>query len=149
MASFVRPTRPVDPPQTFLSALQQKYAPPESSAEQKKAEAQRPIKFSGKVAEEVGFEKIRRQQAQLHELQYVILDSTRVAAAYPEGGDDREKGQWIGQVCPKIKELDLSRNLLEHFDPVVEICVELPLLKSLRVKYALSALSLRPVVFGD
>ncbi|KAK4193513.1 HotDog domain-containing protein [Podospora australis] len=132
VASFVRPTRSVDPPQTFLSALQHKYAP-EPLADQK-PETQRPIKFSGKVAEEVGFEKIRRQQAQLHELQYVILDSTRLAAAYPDG-EDQEKGQRIGQVCPKIKELDLSRNLLEHFDPVVEICAELPLLKSLRVNW--------------
>ncbi|KAK4672516.1 hypothetical protein QC763_103710 [Podospora pseudopauciseta] len=131
-ASFVRPTRPVDPPRTFLSALQYKYAPPEE--QQKPGQpAPRPIVFSGKVAEEVGFEKIRRQQAQLGELLYVILDSTKVATAYSD--DEKAKGQQIGQVCPKIRELDLSRNLLEHFDPVVDICAELLLLKSLKVNW--------------
>ncbi|KAK4194648.1 HotDog domain-containing protein [Triangularia verruculosa] len=131
-ASFVRPTRPADPPQTFLSALQYKYAPPEDQ-QQSGRPAPRPIVFSGKVAEEVGFEKVRRQQAQLGELQYVILDSTKLATAY--SGDEKTKGQQVGQVCPKIRELDLSRNLLEHFDPVVEICTELPLLRSLKVNW--------------
>ncbi|KAK0747987.1 hypothetical protein B0T21DRAFT_343701 [Apiosordaria backusii] len=131
-ASFVRPTRPADPPQTFLSALQCKYAPPEDH-QQSGQPAPRPIFFSGKLAEEVGFEKIRRQQAQLGELQYVILDSTKVATAYSD--DEKAKGQQIGQVCPKIRELDLSRNLLEHFDPVVEVCAELPLLRSLKVNW--------------
>ena len=111
--------------------MQKKYAPDPST--QPAPGTQAPIRFSGKVAEEVGFEKVRRQQAQLEELQYVILDSARVARTYPEG-EAEEKGQTIGQVCPKIKELDLSRNLLEHFDPVVEICSELPLLRNLKVK---------------
>ncbi|KAK4463126.1 hypothetical protein QBC42DRAFT_199720 [Cladorrhinum samala] len=131
-ASFVRPTRLPDEPETFLSAVQKKYAPDPST--QPAPGTQAPIRFSGKVAEEVGFEKVRRQQAQLEELQYVILDSARVARTYPEG-EAEEKGQTIGQVCPKIKELDLSRNLLEHFDPVVEICSELPLLRNLKVNW--------------
>ncbi|KAK4181322.1 HotDog domain-containing protein [Triangularia setosa] len=131
-ASFVRPTRPADPPQTFLSALHYKYAPPEDQ-HQSSQPAPRPIIFSGKVAEEVGFEKVRKQQAQLGELQYGILDSTKLATAYSD--NEKAKGQQIGQVCPKIRELDLSRNLLEHFDPVAEICAELPLLRSLKVNW--------------
>jgi hypothetical protein len=79
----------------------------------------------------VGFEKIRRQQAQLDELQYVILDGVQVACS-----SRPEDANTIGQVCPKIRELDLSRNLFERFGPVVEICSELKLLRSLRVKYA-------------
>ncbi|AEO53244.1 hypothetical protein MYCTH_2294310 [Thermothelomyces thermophilus ATCC 42464] len=126
-ASFVRPTRAADPPQTFLSALQHKYAggPAEDQA------PARQIKFSGKVAEEVGFDKIRRQQAQLHELQFVILDGLQVAhATDPEAKDGHQS---IAQVCPKVKELDLSRNLFERFGPVVDICAELKQLRSLRV----------------
>ncbi|KAL2165432.1 hypothetical protein VTH06DRAFT_730 [Thermothelomyces fergusii] len=126
-ASFVRPTRAADPPQTFLSALQHKYAggPPEDQT------PARQIKFSGKVAEEVGFDKIRRQQAQLHELQFVILDGLQVAhATDPEAKDGHQS---IGQVCPKVKELDLSRNLFERFGPVADICAGLKQLRSLRV----------------
>ncbi|KAK4229771.1 HotDog domain-containing protein [Podospora fimiseda] len=130
-ASFIRPTRQPDEPETFLSAVQKKYAPDPSTLPT--PATQKPIVFSGKVAEEIGFEKVRRQQAQLGELQYVILDSTRLARAYPDKADGNE--QSIGQVCPKIKELDLSRNLLEHFDPVVEICSELPLLRNLKVNW--------------
>ncbi|KAL2199010.1 hypothetical protein P885DRAFT_75421 [Corynascus similis CBS 632.67] len=125
-ASFVRPTRVPDAPQTFLSALQSKYAGV-SAEDQTPA---RQIKFSGKVAEEVGFDKIRRQQAQLHELQFVILDGLQVAYAMdPEAKDGHES---IGRGCPKVKELDLSRNLFERFGPIVEICAELRQLRSLR-----------------
>ncbi|KAK3300088.1 uncharacterized protein B0H64DRAFT_6902 [Chaetomium fimeti] len=125
-ASFVRPTRAPDAPQTFLSALTFKYA---RGPSQNQTPA-RQIKFSGKVAEEVGFEKISRQQAQLDELQFVILDGVQVAhATDPE----RDGHQSIHQVCPKVRELDLSRNLFERFGPVVQICSELKLLRSLRV----------------
>jgi hypothetical protein len=116
-----------DAPQTFLSALNLKYA----SDPTEDQNPPRQIKFSGKVAEEVGFEKIRRQQAQLHELQYVILDGVQVAHASPPSGQDEQS---IGQVCPRIKELDMSRNLFDRFGPVVEICSELKLLRSLKVK---------------
>ncbi|KAL2131155.1 hypothetical protein VTI74DRAFT_5466 [Chaetomium olivicolor] len=126
-ASFVRPTRQPDAPQTFLSALHLKYA----SAPAGDQKPPRQIVFSGKVAEEVGFEKVRRKQAQLDELQFVILDGAQVTSAgQPNGTTD---GQRIGQVCPKVRELDLSRNLFERFGPVLEICAELKHLKNLRV----------------
>jgi hypothetical protein len=131
-ASFVRPTRPADAPQTFLSALHLKYAGDPSEDQH----PPRQIKFSGKVAEEVGFEKVRRKQAQLNELQFVILDGVQVASArVPTGvGEGKDGQKSIGQVCPKVRELDLSRNLFDRFGPVVEICSELPLLRNLRVK---------------
>lgn len=123
-----------DAPQTFLSALNLKYADDPT----KDQTPPRQIKFSGKVAEEVGFEKIRRQQAQLDELQFVILDGVQVAHASLPGAEiglDAEDGQLsIGNVCPKVKELDLSRNLFDRFGPIVEICSELKLLRNLRVK---------------
>lgn len=128
-ASFVRPTRSPDAPQSFLSALNLKYA---GDPDQDKKNPPRQIKFSGKIAEEVGFEKIRLQQARLDELQFVILDGAQLAVATDsvEDGSNQE----IGRVCPKVKELDLSRNLFEGFGPVVRICSELKLLRSLRVK---------------
>ncbi|SPQ17917.1 ca98271d-0c83-47cc-9465-03b08d6fff4f [Thermothielavioides terrestris] len=81
-ASFVRPTRPTDVPQTFLAALQLKYATDPTAGQN----PPRQIVFSGKVAEEVGFEKVRHKQAQLDELQFVILDGAQIAYASPPPG---------------------------------------------------------------
>jgi hypothetical protein len=109
------------------------------------------IIFSGKVAEEVGFDKVSRKQAQLGELQFVILDDFQVAyASHPDGvREGAEDGQQsIGQVCPKVRELDLSRNLFERFGTVAEICSELRSLRSLRVKYASLRLCLESCFFN-
>ncbi|KAI1461889.1 RNI-like protein [Annulohypoxylon moriforme] len=118
-ASFVRPTRPAEKPQSFVTAVTEKYA-----SELAKTAV---IKFSNKVAEEVGFDKIQRRQAQLAELKVVIVDGARIVSAYSEGDDP------ISQVCPKIVELDLSRNLFQTVGKVVGICSELPALRSLRL----------------
>lgn len=103
------------------------------------------IEISGKVVEEVGFDKIRRKLAQLHELRIVILDGMRIAfaetVAAPGSGSPiapsgAEAGGSIREVCPRVVELDLSRNLFTRFGTVVDICSSLDELKSLRVKYA-------------
>ena len=86
------------------------------------------IAISGKVVEEVGFDKVRRQQARVEDLKIVILDGLRVALPVAAGEGS------IRETCPRIRELDLSRNLFERFGAVVEICRELEDLKSLRVK---------------
>ncbi|KAK6948450.1 hypothetical protein Daesc_010216 [Daldinia eschscholtzii] len=118
-ASFVRPTRPIEKPQSFVRAVTEKYA----SELEKTIE----IRFSNKVAEEVGFEKIQRKQAQLSELRAVIVDGARIATAYFEGDGP------IRETFPKIVELDLSRNLFQKIGTVVDICSELPVLRSLRL----------------
>lgn len=102
-----------------------------------------PIKISGKEVEEVGFDKIRKQLADLHELKIVLLDGLcmsrpiaclkdRLAASgdssWPEGLID------INETCPKILELDLSRNLFEEWREVASICEQLDKLRSLRVE---------------
>ena len=120
-ASFVRPTRPAEKPQSFVAALVEKY-----TAELSGAKA---VQFSGKVAEEVGFEKIRRKQARLSELKFAVLDGARVASAYAADGD-----QPISALCPMIKDLDLSRNLFHRAGIVVAICSELTDLRTLRLK---------------
>ncbi|KAK3336895.1 hypothetical protein B0T19DRAFT_410875 [Cercophora scortea] len=130
-ASFIRPTRQADAPQTFISALQLKYA--EASPDQRPA-PEKQVVISGKVAEEIGFDKIRRQQAQLHELKIVILDGARIAYASLPSTQLPSAGQSsIGQICPNTTELDLSRNLFDRFGTVVDICSELASLKSLRL----------------
>ncbi|KAI0148132.1 RNI-like protein [Hypoxylon sp. NC0597] len=118
-ASFVRPTRPAEKPQSFVKAVTEKYA--------SELEKTTVIKFSNKVAEEVGFDKIHRKQAQLAELKVVIVDGARIASAYSEGDNP------ISQTCPKVVELDLSRNLFQRVGTVVAICSELPVLRSLRL----------------
>ena len=83
-ASFVRPNRPADKPRTFLEALRHKYVE-EDPAEEDIGDVsdlepayvvgkRQVIRISGKEAEEVGFDKIRRQQSQLDELKIVLLD---------------------------------------------------------------------------
>ncbi|KAK7988584.1 3-alpha-(or 20-beta)-hydroxysteroid dehydrogenase [Apiospora arundinis] len=119
-ASFVRPTRTAEPPRSFVAALKEKY-----TAEIATGGIE--IRFSGKLAEEVGFEKIRRKQADLAELKHAILDGTRVAHAYDEG-DER-----IRDTCPKVINLELSRNLFTHMGTVAGICSELPGLRNLRL----------------
>lgn len=125
-ASLVRPTRPAELPTTFLDALREKYAAHAASA----AATGRQIVISGKVAEEVGFDKIRRQQAQLEELRIVILDGLRILGAARTNDDENP----IREVCPKVVELDLSRNLFTGFGIIVHVCGQLRELRGLRLK---------------
>lgn len=116
----MRPTRPVDKPQSFVAAVTERYA-----SELAKTSV---IKFSNKVAEEVGFDKIQRQQAQLSELKVVIVDGAKIAVPRFEGDEP------ISEAFPKIVELDLSRNLFQKVGTVVAICSELSALRNLRLK---------------
>jgi hypothetical protein len=101
------------------------------------------IRISGKEVEEVGFEKIRKQLAELHELRIVLLDGLCIRRPVDEatkrawreygGGTEYVPPSDIFEVCPKITELDLSRNLFEEWADIVSICEQLKNLKSLRV----------------
>ncbi|PHH80081.1 hypothetical protein CDD80_2923 [Ophiocordyceps camponoti-rufipedis] len=116
-ASFVRPSRPADQPVSFLAALREKYAP--EAAPQGNDGI---VISGGKVAEEVGFDRVRRRLARLEDLKVVILDDMSIAYA-GEGS--------VADTCPAIAHLDLSRNLLERVEPVVDICAQLPALRRL------------------
>lgn len=131
----MRPTRPVQEPLDFLSALSEKYAS-EVTKEQVPIASEKQVVISGKVAEEVGFDKIRRKLAQLNELKIVILDGMRVSSAYALAStSDQDSGRRrIKDACPKVTELDLSRNLFSRFGTVVEICSELSALNNLKIK---------------
>ncbi|KAF2264535.1 hypothetical protein CC78DRAFT_560295 [Lojkania enalia] len=154
--SFVRPTRKADPPRSFVEALKAKYASEgfgdpdvqvvfNLECKQKQnplARQNKPIRISGKEVEEVGFDKIRKQLADLHELRIVILDGlcmTRPIASLKNRQKAAEDGAWpadltdVKDACPKTIELDLSRNLFEEWREVASICEQLDKLKSLRV----------------
>ena len=75
--------------------------------------------------EEVGFEKIRQQLAELQELGVVVLDGACIAAVE----EDLEKQNL------KIVELDLSRNLMEDWREITAICESLRCLRSLKIEY--------------
>lgn len=126
-ASFVRPTRPADRRQSFIGALREKYASEAPQPGDAAAESQAVV-ISGKVAEEMGFDKIRRRLARVADLRIVILDGMRVAAAAHDG-----EGR-VADTCPGIAHLDLSRNLFERLGPVVDICAQLPALRRLSLK---------------
>lgn len=64
------------------------------------------------------------------ELTVVILEDLQVAT--PRAKDEEEGA--IAKTCPKITQLDLSRNLFERLDPVLDICRELPNLQHLSIK---------------
>ncbi|KAL2869872.1 putative tubulin-specific chaperone [Aspergillus lucknowensis] len=142
--SFVRPSRPTESPRGFIEALREKYASEFEQARARQAHAdaggaedvQKPIEFNGKIAEEVGFDKIRKQLAELEELKIVLLDGLRVAGVLTHGATREqveEARREIGRTCPKITELDLSRNLLTTWDGVADICGPLERLKLLRL----------------
>ena len=121
-ASFIRPSRPSDQSISFFEALEKKYA--SSSAEECAATATE-IHISGKTVEEVGFEKIRQQLAELQELRIVVLDGACIATV--ESDLDKQDLE--------IVELDLSRNLLESWSDVLLICSSLQHLQLLKLEY--------------
>ena len=148
-ASFVRPNRKSDTSRSFVEALKSKYASEtlddDQDPQSKKGawwdDTHRPIRISGKEVEEVGFDKIRKQLADLQELRIVILDGLCMArpearlsarttddTTWPEGLTD------ISETCPKTIELDLSRNLFEEWREIASICEQLPKLRSLRAE---------------
>lgn len=155
--SFVRPNRKSDPPRSFVEALKIKYASEDfedpdvqivfirqDGKKDPLAQQNRPIRISGKEVEEVGFDKIRKQLADLNELRILILDGLcmwRPVARLGERQNLEDLGCWpegltdIKDTCPKAIELDLSRNMFEEWREIASICEQLDKLRSLRVEY--------------
>ena len=84
--------------------------------------------------EEVGFEKIRQQLAELQELRVVVLDGAYITAVER----DLEKQSL------KIIELDLSRNLMEGWREITAICKSLRCLRCLKLEYVRYVIYLWP-----
>lgn len=91
------------------------------------------------MVEEVGFEKIREQLARLQELQIVLLDGLCIAGVLSDATAQQEV-RWlqelgnIEETCPKITELDISKNLIESWAEVEGLCTALPKLKTVKIK---------------
>lgn len=88
------------------------------------------VRISGKDVEEVGFERIRQQQAELRNLRVILLDGMCI------GRKDRAESpasvaDGVAETCPSCEELDISRNLFEDWSEILEILAQLPKLKRL------------------
>ncbi|KAG6862063.1 hypothetical protein C0995_007193 [Termitomyces sp. Mi166 len=127
--SFIRPSPNVSYGRSFLEALTSKYVEtPHGSVSQEKVvlgSSQGSI-----VVEAVNLDKIRGKLADLGRLREVSLDSLDVATGDADGA--------IRQTCPNIRGLDLSKSLIPSWDVVALITRELPFLKRLCLKLALS-----------
>ncbi|KAL1952685.1 hypothetical protein VTO42DRAFT_4448 [Malbranchea cinnamomea] len=138
--SFIRPGRIADKPLGFLEAAHAKYVsdtPITHTASGTGTTAPGPIRFNGKVVEEVGFEKIRKLLAELQELRFVLLDGMCMRGVLADLNAPTSERQAelenIKRTCPKITELDLSRNLLQDWAEVTDICLQLDELKVLKL----------------
>ena len=80
--SFVRPSRVPDPTLSFVQALRKKYI--DTGDEDPNNPAQRPIEWGGKVVQEIGFDKIRKQLRKLQELRIVLIDGLQIDRADAE-----------------------------------------------------------------
>jgi hypothetical protein len=146
-ASFIRPSRTPDPPRSFLGALRFKYAAEDTNrsaytTSDAVAGTSTPnrnaIKISGKVVEEVGFDRIRQQQAVLQNLHIVLLDGLCLSGITLEKNDPAATAaaQEAGaETCPDLVELDLGWNLLETWTDVAEVCRPLKKLQVLKARY--------------
>ncbi|KAI6820315.1 tubulin-specific chaperone [Hortaea werneckii] len=122
-ASFLRPNQQWDKPRSFLEALKEKYASDNDPSEHEA------IQISAhKQAEEVGFDKFARRQAQLRGIHTIVLDRMCIR----HSPDDAENAE-IGTVCKDVTDLDLSSNLFETMQEIIDIARRLPKLRSLTI----------------
>ena len=139
-ASFIKSTRNADPKRTFLDALRLKYTDKSGEhplTEGESAKGETPILISGKIAQEIGFDRIRGQQSVLENLKIVVLDGMRICGIRdPEGSRNPsvETYDEVRATCPNIIELDIGWNLLETYQDIADICHPLRKLKVLRAR---------------
>lgn len=86
------------------------------------------VYFSGKQAEEIGFQKFSQRQAKLQGIRVLILDHMRIKQA---SGLPQTERSAIAHICAEITELDAGSNLFENFDDLIELCKLLPKLRVL------------------
>ena len=129
-----------------MKALQKKYGLDESddlphfnSGFDRKQDA---IIISGKEVEEVGFDKIRQQLADFLYLKIVLLDGLCMTEPvsqwlhqWPwETEETAARLSEIRETCPRLIELDLSRNLFEDLREVLLIVEQLKALASIKLE---------------
>lgn len=90
------------------------------------------LRISGKEVEEVGFDKVQAQLADLQHLRVVLLDGMRIGKRCgEEQGVPSQDVESIQETCPEIVEVDVGRNLFEEWREVLNIAAQLGKLTSL------------------
>ncbi|CAK4031213.1 Hypothetical predicted protein [Lecanosticta acicola] len=119
-ASFLKSKQTWDRPRSFYQALREKYMPEHADT------ASEIVYFSSKRAEEVGFEKFAKRQAQLQGIHTIVLDYMQV-----HGEIFESERSAISETCGHVTELDLGSNLFESLDEIMALCALLPKLSRL------------------
>ncbi|KAL8926477.1 MAG: hypothetical protein Q9172_001780 [Xanthocarpia lactea] len=123
-ASFIRPdSKHIDVPQSFLSAVREKYGSGDIPQDAKGKSSI--IVISGKEVDEVGFDAISRKQSAWSDLTIVSLDGLRIDSLYHKPSHSKQDHEADIRVLSsglKWKELDLSRNLFDDWDEITNIC---------------------------
>lgn len=118
-ASFLPINKTPGAEQSFLEAIRKKYGHVETP------EVETRLSRS-KVVENVGFQKVQDQLGQLDKLEIVLVDG--------HGIKNAESAERILKTCPRIVELDLSRNLFDDYLDIIRICGALEHLRRLRLR---------------
>lgn len=75
----------------------------------------------------VGFSKVNKQQSTFEELKIICVQAQCISNAGLPGE--------LATLCPRVEELDLSQNLINTWKIIAEICIQLPVLAQLNVRY--------------
>lgn len=90
------------------------------------------ITISGKQVDEVGFDVIAQKLSAWSDLEIVSLNGLRISSHQP-----KPVVRFHSRMLPtnlRWQELDLSNNLFESWDEILDICEALKELKTLKVK---------------
>ncbi|KAL9598220.1 MAG: hypothetical protein Q9219_004640 [cf. Caloplaca sp. 3 TL-2023] len=132
-ASFIRDSKPSDPPIHFLTAMTRKYGSKDTDGIMPHSEI---VVISGKEIDEVGFDLISKKQSAWPGLKIISLDALRLNGICPEPRSRKDRQRVREQILNlnfQCEELDLSRNLFESWTDVVDICSALPKLQILKL----------------
>lgn len=134
-ASFIRPSRQVDHRCGFVHAVKKKYGIDldQSAYGVKFDRGNDTIRISGKEVEEIGFDRIRRQLANLRQLRILVVDTLRINRPHARSLNAGNISHDVADTCPNVWELDISRNLFETWSEIVDVCRQLPRLTSVRI----------------
>ncbi|KAL8913181.1 MAG: hypothetical protein Q9171_001975 [Xanthocarpia ochracea] len=123
-ASFIRPdSKRIDIPQSFLSAVREKYGSGDMPQDVKGGPSI--IVISGKEVDEVGFDAISTKLSAWSDLTIVSLDGLRIDSLYHKPSHSKQVHEADIRVLSsglKWKELDLSRNLFDDWHEITNIC---------------------------
>lgn len=135
-ASFVRPSRKPDPERTLFEAIRFKYGRAKKESQGASGDGETSsIAISGKIVEEVGFDKIQKQLSVLADLRIVLVDElvlfgvARRDATTQEIEDAQHE---LSKTCPSIAELDVGWNIIETWQDVADMCRPFKKLKILK-----------------